>query len=96
MPKIVKIESSPVKMKRYRVYLENGSHYDFGLDTGKTYIDGVSEKTREAYRARHLGNLTEKRLISSLIPSPSLYSFYLLWGESRSIDENIKKLNKLI
>jgi len=96
MPKIAKIENSKVKNKRFRITLQDGSHYDFGLDTGKTYIDGVSEKTREAYRTRHLGNLTEKKLISSLIPSPSLFSYYILWGESRSIDENIKKLNRML
>lgn len=96
MPKILKIEPSKLKNKRYRVYLEDDTHYDFGLDTGKTYIDGVSDLTRTNYRNRHLGNLTEKKLISSLTPSPSLYSYYLLWGESRSIHDNIKKLNKLI
>ena len=94
--KIIKLQPSPLKTKRYRVILEDNSHFDFGLDTGKTYIDGVSDLTRTNYRLRHLGNPIEKRLISSLTPSPSLFSYYILWGESRSIEENIKKLNKML
>jgi hypothetical protein len=30
---------------------------------------------------RHLGNKKEKYLIDHLIPSPSLFSYYLLWGD---------------
>jgi len=31
---IIKIENSPLKNKRFRVYLNNGSYFDFGLKDG--------------------------------------------------------------
>jgi len=48
-----------------------------------------------AYIARHLGNLSEKRLIDSLTPSPALFSLGLLWGKYTNIEDNIKYLNNL-
>lgn len=90
---IVKIEKSPVAMKRYRVTMDNGKTYDFGYYGGRTYIDGRTVTERENYRKRHLANDTEKRLIENLIPSPSLFSYYLLWGSTTSLRENIKRLN---
>ena len=94
MYKIVKIENSPRKNKRFRVYLENNDHYDFGLDNGKTYIDHHDKIKRENYRKRHMANDTEKHLIQNFIPSPALFSYYILWGDSTSVQENIEKLNK--
>ena len=94
MYKIVKIENSPRKNKRFRVYLENDEHYDFGLDNGKTYVDHKEKIKRENYRKRHMANNTEKYLIQNFIPSPALFSYYILWGDSTSVNENIEKLNK--
>lgn len=94
--KIVKLEQSPLKTKRFRVYLDDNSHYDFGLKGAKTYLDGVSDKTRENYLARHLSNPLEKQFITNLKPSPALFSFYLTWGKSRDMNQNIKYLNSLL
>lgn len=92
---IVKIEKSPLKHKRYRVIMDNGKHYDFGLDTGSTYIDHKDIIKRDNYRKRHLANKTEKILITNLVPSPSLMSYYILWGDYTNIRHNIEALNKL-
>lgn len=92
--KIINITDSPKKSKRFRVYMDDGQHYDFGLDTGSTYIDHRDKQKRLAYIARHLGNLSEKRLIDSLTPSPALFSLALLWGEHTNIEDNIKSLNR--
>jgi hypothetical protein len=92
--KIISISESPKKNKRFRVYLEDGNHYDFGLDTGSTYIDHHDKKKRLAYIARHLGNLSEKRLIDSMTPSPALFSMVLLWGPYTNIHYNIEFLNE--
>lgn len=94
--KILKIEHSPLKSKRYRVFLENGRHYDFGLKTGRTYIDGETSETRANYWARHMGNKREQHLITNIIPSPALFSAYILWGHARSVEENIKYLNSYL
>ena len=96
MSRIVSIEDSKRKTKRYRVYLDDGSYYDFGLKGGNTYIDHHDKKKRDAYRKRHLGNETEKHLIESVTPSPSLFAFWLLWGDSINIMKNIDELNKLL
>ena len=58
--KIVKIEPSDVQNKRYRVILNDGKMYNFGLHDGNTYIDHHNIKLRDAYQKRHLGNKIEK------------------------------------
>ena len=93
--KIVKLENSPVKNKRLRVILNNGDSYDFGLLNGETYIDHGDKEKRLNYWARHLGNPVEEYRIKNLIPSASLFSAYLLWGETTNLKQNIKILNKL-
>lgn len=91
MYKIIKLENSPLKTKRFRLYLDDGSHYDFGLFNGHTYLDHHDVNKRSAYRARHYA--MEKKFIDNLIPSAALFSYYLLWN-TRSLDKNIKILNK--
>ena len=93
---IIKIINSPVKNKRFRVYLNNGDKYDFGLKGASTYIDHHDEKKRENYLNRHMGNNKEKELITKNIPSPSLFSAKLLWGESTDLFENVYLLNKIL
>jgi len=92
---IERVENSPVKHKRFRVYLTNGMHYDFGLDTGSTYIDHHDPKLRSAYVSRHFANKIEKQLIENLVPSPALFSMYLLWGKYPDLGKNIDLLNNL-
>ena len=75
---IIKIEKSPVKHKRFRITMDNNKIYDFGLDDGFTFIDGETIEKRNNYLKRHLGNPIEKKLIENLVPSPSLFSAYIL------------------
>ena len=89
--KIIKLEDSQLKSKRFRVYLDNNKHYDFGLKSGENYSDH-----RDNYRRRHYNSIKEQPYIQNLIPSPALFSYYLLWGDSSSINKNIKTLNKLL
>ena len=92
---IVKIIKSPIKHKRYRVFMDSGKYFDFGLDTGSTYIDHHDKAKRRNYLLRHLANPIENKLISNLVPSPSLFSAYLLWGKYNDLMKNIKYLNQL-
>jgi hypothetical protein len=92
---IVQITNSPIAHKRYRVKMDNGKTYDFGLDTGKTYIDHHNKTIRKNYWLRHLGNPTERKLIQNLVPSPSLFSAMLLWGSKPSLKENARLLNNM-
>ena len=92
--KIIEIKERPKLTKRYRVFLVNNSFYDFGLDDGKCYLDHGDKKKRDNYLKRHMANKTEFNLITNLVPSPSLFSAYLLWN-TPNLDENIKILNEL-
>jgi hypothetical protein len=91
--KIINIEHSNAENKRFRVHLNNGETYNFGLEGASTYIDHRDKKTRANYRARHYA--TEQDFIDNLEPSPALFSYMLLWGPSTSLDKNVKSLNKL-
>ena len=93
MYKIIKLVKSPRKNKRFRVYLQNDKYFDFGLDGGNTYIDHGNKKKRDNYRKRHYAQ--ERKLIDSLTPSPALYSWFILWGDSTDINKNIEKLNRM-
>ena len=73
----------------------NNKKYYFGSPNGFTFIDGASEKTRENYRKRHYANAVEKYRIDNLIPSPALFSYYLLWN-TPDIKANIEILNQLL
>jgi hypothetical protein len=95
--KIIKIKQSPIKHKRLRAYLEDGSFIDFGLFGASTYVDHHDIKKRYNYWARHYANKTERHLIDNMIMSPSLLSAYILWGAYPSIQKNVEWLNhKLI
>ena len=91
--KIINITKSNKKDKRFKVYLDNGDEYDFGLKDGETYIDHKDKVKRINYLSRHLGNKKEKELIENFIPSPALFSAYLLWGKYSNLKNNIEWLN---
>jgi hypothetical protein len=92
--KIESLEKSNRKDKKYVVLMSDGKSYHFGLKNAITYVEGATKQKRDAFLARHLNNPLEKNLIENLIPSPALFSVYLLW-DTPSLDENIKKLNRL-
>ena len=95
--KILNITDSPLKTKRFRILLDNNKHYDFGVkDKHETYIDHRDKKRRQRYQIRHYNSKREQPFIKNLIPSPALFSYYILWGSSVSIKTNIKELNKLL
>jgi hypothetical protein len=96
MVKIIKLVDSPLKTKRFRVYLDNSRHFDFGLKNGDTYIDHHNTDKRFNYQKRHFNSKKEQPYIQNLVPSPALFSYYLLWGKSTSIKANIIYLNKLL
>lgn len=97
MVQIIKIDRSNRLQKRFKVILDNDKEFHFGQEFSdgthpQTYIDGASREKRDNYIKRHLGNKTENQLINNLVPSPSLFSMYLLWN-TNSLENNIKILN---
>ena len=92
---IQEVISSPLKTKKYRAIMSDGSKIDFGLKGSSTYLNHKDETKRTNYRVRHLANDRENYLIKNFIPSPSLLSFYLLWITG-NLEHNIKYLNELL
>tara|TARA_R110000868_G_scaffold77752_1_gene222478 strand:- start:53 stop:361 length:309 start_codon:yes stop_codon:yes gene_type:complete len=96
---VLQLTNSPRAKKRFRILIKEGDierSFDFGLQDGQTYTDNGDKAKRDAYRKRHYANKKEKELIDNLIPSPALFSYYLLWGDSQNITENIIALEKLV
>ncbi len=86
---------SPLKTKKYRAIMSDGSKIDFGLKGSSTYLDHHDKTKRHNYRVRHLANDRENYLIKNVIPSPALLSFYLLWN-TENLEHNILYLNQLL
>jgi hypothetical protein len=102
MIEIVDIKESPKPNKRLRITLdltgtgEHLKHWDFGAKKGQTYIDHGDVLKRNNFLKRHLANPTERHRVENIIPSPSLFSIALLWGDSTDLTENIHQLNSLL
>lgn len=87
----MKIESSNRKGKRYVAIFKFGSKVHFGQMLGQTYIDHGDKAKRAAYIARHGGSGRENWEDPY---SPGALSRWLLWGDSTSLEENIRAYRK--
>jgi len=94
---ILDVAKSPRQGKRFRIRYTDDmkvKHVDFGAEHGSTYIDHEDLKKRANYRKRHLANATERNRIENLIPSPATFSYYLLWGDTTDLFDNLIQLQK--
>ena len=96
MIKIIKIESSKNKNKRFKITMNNNKTYNFGLLNGSTYIDHNNKLKKDNYIKRHYNNPLEKSIITNMTISPSLFSLFILWGPYNNINKNIKHFNNII
>jgi len=97
MIEIVELLPARSETKRFEIVLNiNGENisYEFGAKDGSTYIDHGDEKKRTNYRRRHLANRTEAYRIHHLVPSPALFSYRLLWGDSTDLFDNLVDLQR--
>jgi hypothetical protein len=92
--RILKIEVSKKKDKKFKVILDNGESYNFGLLGSQTYLDHHDKAKRLAYWQRHYNSPREKELIEWAIPSPSTLSAYLLWNKKKMSD-SINDLHRI-
>lgn len=82
----MKIVQSPIRGKKWRAIFNDGKHTDFGASGMNDYTLTGDKEARERYRARH------KKDLDTGDPKRAGYlSYYLLWGESTSLQENVKK-----
>ncbi len=86
------LKKSNQKNKRFVIIMQDRGHrHDFGSDVGKTYIDGRSQKEKDAFIKRHRVNKNWDNKHSSIY-----YSRHLLWGKHTDLKKNIKELEKLL
>ena len=90
MKEVYILKKSDRKGKRFAVIMEARGHkHHFGSDVGKTYIDGRTDKERDAWIARHRNDKGWDDRHSGIY-----YSRHLLWGEFPDLKKNIKALEK--
>jgi hypothetical protein len=71
------------KTKRFMAII-NGKKYHFGLKNGRTYIDHHDKIKRQNYIKRHKVNENWDAINAGSL------SRYLLWGDSISLEKNVK------
>ena len=81
----MKITESPVKYKKWRATFSDGTHTDFGDSRYEDYTQHKDQKRRELYKQRH-----KKDLKTNNPRKAGFLSYYLLWGESSSLAQNIR------
>lgn len=91
--KLLRIIDSPISGKEYRAVFESDDgklrHTDFGDPNLQQYTEHGDLERRERYRARHA-----KDLRTNDPTRAGFLSYYILWGDSKSMKENIAAYKK--
>jgi hypothetical protein len=83
------LKKSDRKGKRFVIEMpDKGHRHHFGSDVGRTYIDGRTDRERDAWIARHRADKNWDNPHSGVY-----YSRYLLWTE-RSLKDAIRALER--
>lgn len=86
----MRIEASPLKTKKWRAIFSDGAYTDFGDPLYEDYTQHKDEKRRELYKQRHKKDLQTKDPRRA-----GFLSYYILWGDSTSLEENIRKYKRM-
>jgi len=80
----MKLVRSPNPEKKWRAEFDDGTHTDFGQANADDYTLSGNKDARMRFRIRH------KKDLQTRDPKRAGYlSYYLLWGESTSLAENL-------
>jgi len=78
------------KTHRFEAVFDDGTRTKFGSSSYENYLMHGDKERRRLYRLRHYKDLRTSD------PRRSGYlSMFLLWGDSRSLQENIKSYKKI-
>lgn len=96
--KLLNVERTPGGSKEYKATFQkpDGKTYIRRFGTSSNYVTAGSNKTkqdRENYRKRHSQNPKEKSALNK-VDTPASLSMHILWGESKSITQNVKAYKK--
>lgn len=90
MVKIIKLESADDSKHKWIAYFDDGKKTRFGSYNMDDYTLTKDKEQRDRYRARH------KKDLATGDPHRAGYlAYYILWGDSTSVRENVKKFNSL-
>lgn len=81
----VEVVKSPNPEKKWRAKFDDGTHTDFGARGMTDYTLSKDKLRRARYRARHAKDLTTRDPKRA-----GFLSYYILWGDSTSLQENVR------
>jgi len=80
---------SPLPQHKWRAIFKDGTHTDFGATGMDDYTLKHDKEQRERYRTRH------RKDLETHDPKRAGYlSWYLLWGDSTSLNANLMQYQK--
>ena len=75
---------------KFIAFFTNGRKVKFGAEGYSDYTIHKDKERRERYRDRHSKDLATRDPYK-----PGYLSYYILWGDSTSLDKNVKKYNEM-
>ena len=88
MTKLLKVIKSPKSEKKWRAVFQTDSGREKNVDFGsrmEDYTQHHDKERRERYRQRHKKDLDTKDPTRA-----GFLSWYILWGDSTSFDQNLR------
>lgn len=89
MPRIVQLAKANDSVHKWVATFDTGKKTKFGAVGYEDYTQHKDAVRRERYRARH-----KKDLRTNDPTRPGFLSFFVLWGPSTSIEQNVKEFNR--
>ena len=89
MLKLVSVQPSPSKTKKWRAMFSDGTHTDFGAKNMESYVEHHDKERRRLYRIRHAKDLDTKDPKRA-----GFLAYYILWGDSIRMQTNVASYNK--
>lgn len=86
---LLRLEKANDGKHKYVAIFENGRRVKFGAEGYEDYTMHHDMKRRDAYRSRHRKDLDTKDAYR-----PGYLSWYILWGDSISMRENVADYNR--
>jgi len=90
MNRIIKLEKANDGIHKWKAIFKDGKTTKFGASGMGDYTLTGDKEARRLYRIRH------KKDLDTNNPQRAGYlSYYILWGDSTSITQNMKSFNKM-
>jgi hypothetical protein len=91
MTRLVQIKEAPPNSKhKWVAHFDDGKKTPFGARGFQDYTQHKDEERRRLYRQRHAKDLSTRDPTRA-----GFLSYYLLWGDSTSLQENLRKYKRV-